>query len=210
MIENADAPAEATAETVVLSPRDRVAREAASRFIARGYQAVGLREIAKALDLQAASLYHHFPQGKTQLYLEAVCLRLTAVRAGLIEAGAGAENLKAALGSMADWLMEAPPLDVQRMLEVDRPALLDAAAQAALTEAVNQAVLGPFVVVCEAAVERNELRVDVEPQVLAAAALAVVQQLGCQQDALGRAAVSSALSVLVRGSTTLAFRLGRG
>jgi AcrR family transcriptional regulator len=42
-MDNADAPGQLPDSP---TPRERVAAEAAERFVARGYQAVGLREIA--------------------------------------------------------------------------------------------------------------------------------------------------------------------
>lgn len=40
--------------------RDRILREAAELFLTRGYAETSLRTIAEAVDMQPASIYHHF------------------------------------------------------------------------------------------------------------------------------------------------------
>ena len=50
--------------------RDRLLREAASEFARLGYEAASLRKIADRVGIRAATVYSHFPDGKTQLYEE--------------------------------------------------------------------------------------------------------------------------------------------
>lgn len=50
--------------------RDRVLREAANEFARLGYDGASLRKIAERVGIRAASVYSHFPDGKTQLYQE--------------------------------------------------------------------------------------------------------------------------------------------
>lgn len=54
-----------------LSSRDKLAWTAAKLFQERGYHGVGLNEILTASGLPKGSLYHHFPNGKADLALEA-------------------------------------------------------------------------------------------------------------------------------------------
>lgn len=54
-----------------LSSREKLALTAAKLFQERGYQGVGLAEILAASGLPKGSLYHHFPNGKSDLALEA-------------------------------------------------------------------------------------------------------------------------------------------
>ena len=49
--------------------RQRVLDTAEALFLARGYSAVTLRDIADALAIKQASLYYHFPEGKEQLFV---------------------------------------------------------------------------------------------------------------------------------------------
>lgn len=56
------------------SSRDKLAWAAAKLFQQRGFHGVGLNEILKATGLPKGSLYHHFPNGKTDLALEAAAL----------------------------------------------------------------------------------------------------------------------------------------
>lgn len=56
------------------SSRDKLAWAAARLFQQRGYHGVGLSEILKITGLPKGSLYHHFPNGKSDLALEAAAL----------------------------------------------------------------------------------------------------------------------------------------
>lgn len=50
--------------------RRRLLREAAYEFARHGYDAASLRKIAERVGIRAATVYSHFPEGKTQLYEE--------------------------------------------------------------------------------------------------------------------------------------------
>ncbi|GAA1909092.1 TetR/AcrR family transcriptional regulator [Streptomyces sodiiphilus] len=50
--------------------RARARAEFAAQLTERGYLGVSLDEIAKAVDVRKASLYHHFPGGKAALFTE--------------------------------------------------------------------------------------------------------------------------------------------
>ncbi|MEM7599338.1 MAG: TetR/AcrR family transcriptional regulator [Pseudomonadota bacterium] len=57
-----------------LSSREKLAWAAAKLFQERGYHGVGLSEVLKVTGLPKGSLYHHFPNGKSDLALEAAAL----------------------------------------------------------------------------------------------------------------------------------------
>ncbi|WP_170378823.1 TetR/AcrR family transcriptional regulator [Ruegeria atlantica] len=59
---------------MALSTRDKLARTAAKLFQERGFHGVGLNEILNASGLPKGSLYHHFPNGKSDLALESAAL----------------------------------------------------------------------------------------------------------------------------------------
>jgi AcrR family transcriptional regulator len=55
--------------------REEIVAAAARIFATRGYAAVGMRDIAEAVGMRGASLYHHFASKEEILY--AVCLSVT-------------------------------------------------------------------------------------------------------------------------------------
>ena len=59
---------------MTLTSREKLAWTAAKLFQERGYNGVGLTEILTASGLPKGSLYHHFPNGKADLALEAAAL----------------------------------------------------------------------------------------------------------------------------------------
>lgn len=56
---------------MTLTTREKLAWAAAKLFQEKGFHGVGLNEILAATDLPKGSLYHHFPNGKVDLALEA-------------------------------------------------------------------------------------------------------------------------------------------
>lgn len=59
-----------------MSRRDEIVTAAARFFAERGYAAVGMRDVAEAVGVRGASLYHHFASKEEILY--AICLTVTA------------------------------------------------------------------------------------------------------------------------------------
>lgn len=55
--------------------RAQIVAEAAHTFATRGYSNVGMREVADAVGIRGASLYHHFSSKEEILY--AICLTVT-------------------------------------------------------------------------------------------------------------------------------------
>ena len=54
-----------------LSTKERLIRAASELFRSRGYSGVGVAEILSAAEAPKGSLYHHFPQGKSDLAIAA-------------------------------------------------------------------------------------------------------------------------------------------
>ncbi len=57
------------------SRRDEIVAAAARTFAGGGYAAVGMRDVAEAVGIRGASLYHHFASKEEILY--AICLTVT-------------------------------------------------------------------------------------------------------------------------------------
>ena len=94
------------------SSRDKILDVAESLFARRGFEGVGMREVAEAAGLGKSSLFHHF-RSKAQLYL-AVLERLLAqlderLRAALAAPGTPAERLDRWLDALVDALAEREP-----------------------------------------------------------------------------------------------------
>lgn len=153
--------------------RERVLAAAARLFAERGYAAVTLRNIAGDLGIRQASLYHHVPGGKEELFLEVMELGLARHRAGLAEALEAAEpNLRTQLKGAARWLLSQPPLDLGRLSRADLPAL--GGDHAARLEATcYAALLAPLAAALVAAAERGEVRLP-HPTLVAGTFLSII------------------------------------
>jgi AcrR family transcriptional regulator len=93
-------------------------------FRERGYAAVSLTDLADALGMRKASLYHHAPGGKETLYVEVMERTLQRFRSGLEQAieHSGPTFLDT-LHAAAHWLIEQPSLHYGRMMQSDMPAI---------------------------------------------------------------------------------------
>lgn len=61
-------PPTSPSSTTLQTPRDRLLDGAVELFAARGYQAIGLRDLAGHLGIRAGSLYHHFESKQSLLF----------------------------------------------------------------------------------------------------------------------------------------------
>jgi len=186
---------------------DRIAEVAAKRFVADGYAAVSLRAIADELSIKPASLYYHCPRGKTELFARALATYFDGYRVGLV-AAAGRARVPRSAFRMADWMLEHPPVDPQRIIRTDLPQL--AAADADLVmQALHEAVLGPFVKTFQQARTNGELPQTVDPAIAASAVVALVDGLGFQHLPAGRPPSDQELSA-VRANLHAGMRMLKG
>ena len=104
--------------------RERVLHTAEVLFTERGYSAVTLRDIADALEMRQASLYHHVPGGKEMLFVEVTERTLRRHRDGLEQAIAAAgDELRAQRKAAAGWLLSQPVMNYGRMMQSDMPSI---------------------------------------------------------------------------------------
>ena len=113
-----------TTMTIQTDARERVLEAAERLFARKGYTTVTLRDIASEVGIKHASLYHHVPGGKEELFIEVTKRNLQSHKAGLQEAIASAgPGIRTQLYAIADWLLSHPPMDLVRMAHSDLPAI---------------------------------------------------------------------------------------
>jgi len=90
--------------------RDRILSAARHLFQQRGYYAVGTTEILERAQAPKGSMYHHFPDGKQQIAIEAVSRirgdMLAMMRKLAIEQRSVAEIVRLLAKGMAAWLKQ--------------------------------------------------------------------------------------------------------
>ena len=89
--------------------RDRILKAAKRLFQRRGYYAVGTAEILEEAQAPKGSMYHHFPNGKEQIAIEAVNTIRNDVIAMMstLEAGTTvADSIRQLAKGMAHWLRD--------------------------------------------------------------------------------------------------------
>lgn len=184
----------------------RIAQVASARFLARGYAAVSLRALADELGIKPASLYYHCPGGKAELYARSLEWWFEQYARGLVASAEGTEA-RDALVAMAEYMLAHPPIETQRIVQVDLPALGDTKLERRVMAALHDAVLVPLARPFE---KIAALGHAIDPNVAAAAAMAVVSGLGfahrprarrrSRVDPAVRDIVIAALDLLVDGA----------
>jgi len=153
--------------------RERVLEVAARLFQEHGLARVTMRDVADALGMRQASLYHHAPGGKAQLYREVFERMIAHHRAGLERAIAAAgPDLRARLRAVSSWYGTQRPLNFLRMMTSDMPSLGDDEAQA-LAAPAYAALMRPIRDVFADAAEAGAT-LPRDPDLLAGSFLAVL------------------------------------
>jgi AcrR family transcriptional regulator len=139
--------------------RQRVLDAAERLFGEKGYDSVTVKDIARAVGIHHASLYHHVG-GKEQLFVEVTERNLLRHRKGLQQAiESSAPTLRTQLQSVAAWLLAQPPVDLIRLTLSDMPAI-SPASQAKLSNLAHESILVPIAQVLYAAQARGEVQHD--------------------------------------------------
>ena len=168
--------ADRQSEGIALSPRERVLQAAEACFMARGYAAVTLRDIAAEVGIKHASLYHHVPGGKEELFVEVVERSLARHRAGIEEQLRQVPpRIRDQLHAISDWFLGQSPMDLVRMTQSDMPALSPETARS-LAQLTHQSILVPVEQILCAAYERGELK-NPDAGLLAGGIVGLVQSL---------------------------------
>ncbi len=160
--------------------RERVLFVAERLFSERGYSSVTLRDIANELGIRQASLYHHVPGGKEQLFVEVTerGLERTRVELERVIAAAG-EDLGRQLRSAATLLLAQPPFDLARMIRSDMPAISEVHARR-LTQIALRSLVMPIEVAFAAARDRG-MHVMPHQRLLAGSFLAIIETVQVSQ-----------------------------
>ena len=146
--------------------REQILRAADDLFSERGYAAVSLGDVAAAVGVTKAALYHHFPS-KAALYTAVMCRALgliaAAIRATTESPGPIAEKISRLAEFPIVFLEDDADMDAM-MRDADEH--LSPVQRAEIAEA-NGARLAAMEELMHEGIERGELRRDIEPQFLA-------------------------------------------
>jgi AcrR family transcriptional regulator len=179
-----------------------IAVTAGDLFLARGFRAVSLRQVASQLGIQAASLYHHCPAGKAELYERSIEEVMGQVR-GQLERAIGELPFRDGLHAAAEALMSSPPVDFRRIQEADLPALEAAGGSAErVMGALHAGVHEPLRELVQQGKAAGDVREDADEDLAAAALLALVLGLVASHGQHATAMLRPTLEILLRGIGT--------
>lgn len=159
------------------SARTRVVSVAENLFSDRGYKAVTLRDIADELGIRQASLYHHFPNGKEELFVEVTERAMERHAEGMRRAIAGApEDVEEQLKAIARWMLSQPPIDMARMVRSDMVEIEESQRHRLMQTALRSLIL-PIEAVFERGIDREGLRDVGHSRLLASSFLSIIEAI---------------------------------
>ena len=146
--------------------RAQILRAADELFGRRGYAAVSVGDVAAAVGVTKAAIYHHFPS-KAELFTAVMCGMLELIEAGIRRIAAEPVAVEEKIGRMAEitivWVESDADMDA---LMRDAEEHLSAAQRARIAEA-DAATTAAMEELMREGAERGELRRDLEPRLLA-------------------------------------------
>jgi len=156
--------------------QQRILDGAEQLFIARGYAAITLRDIAEHLGMHQASLDYHFPAGKEDLFVAMATRVFERHQAGIQQAiEAAGDEFATQLRAVADWFASQPPINLLGMIHADMPALSPAQAEQ-LAQVAYQSLFAPLCQMFRGAETNDEIRL-VNPDLLAGCFLSLMEGL---------------------------------
>lgn len=137
---------------------NRILEAAGDLFALRGFSAVTLRDIGKAVNIHHASLYYYAPDGKEQLFVEVMRRNFETHRMGILKAlSTAGDDIGAQLNAAALWLLSQSPLDLNRMAHADLPKLKPEHALSLMTLAYDT-LHQPLIEAFDTARSRGQIR----------------------------------------------------
>lgn len=156
--------------------RERLLAAAEKLFSQKGYHSVTLRDIAFEIGIRQASLYHHAPGGKEELFIEVMERIFTRHKDGSGAAIQGCKNdLRSRLRAVSEWLLTQPPMDLVRMTYSDMPAISEKEAHR-LSEMAYESMIVPLIEVLGAAQTAGEIK-STDLALIAGAFVGMVESL---------------------------------
>jgi AcrR family transcriptional regulator len=134
---------------------DHVLDAAERLFLERGYSGTRLRDIADVLGFKHASLYHHAPRGKKELWDRVLDRTFARHKSALDQARESSPNLEGQLVAMGAWLLSQPAMNVAAMASADLPGSPQAHDVAMR---IYRCVMAPIAEAFRAAAGRGETR----------------------------------------------------
>ncbi|MGF1504688.1 MAG: TetR/AcrR family transcriptional regulator [Chloroflexi bacterium] len=183
--------------------RLRVIEAAQGLLNERGYNAVTMKDIADSLDIKAASLYYHFPQGKEEMFAVVTEYTFMQHHTGMMQALAAAgDSLPARLLAIANWFGSQKPLNLLAMVHSDMPAV-GPEARERIEAALYRCIYRPVFNVFDHAQRTGESR-PVDPDIMTGTFLSLIDGIYYATEAIDSAppfgvTADQIIDVLVEG-----------
>lgn len=146
--------------------RDQILDAAQNLFLARGYKAVAMKDIAEAVHITSAALYYHFSQGKEEVLLEMLQKMIgqwsEQLRHAIAQGGLLPDQLRRVVG-----IVSALPFDRLPMLVRDIQTQLSESIKIEIPQQLFKSVEQQITMLFQHAIDANEIDDAIPAVVLA-------------------------------------------
>lgn len=146
--------------------RDQILDAAQNLFLARGYKAVAMKDIAEAVHITSAALYYHFSQGKEEVLLEMLQKMIgqwsEQLRCSIAQGGTLPDQLRRVVG-----IVSALPFDRLPMLVRDIQTQLSESIKIEIPQQLFKSVEQQITMLFQHAIDANEIDDAIPAVVLA-------------------------------------------
>jgi AcrR family transcriptional regulator len=160
----------------VMERREEILDHAEQLFRIDGFKGVTLGQIAQSVGIRKPSMYHHFPGGKEELFVEVQIRMYRRVGYELARILTHQEGVQIAqqLHECADWFLTQPPIFLLSMMHTDMSGL-SVAAQETVARTSYGLLMQPLVEAVREAIRRGHARSEIDPHTVAGAFLALLE-----------------------------------
>lgn len=160
----------------IMERRDEILDHAEHLFRQDGFKGVTLARIAQSSGIRKPSMYHHFPGGKEELFVEVQIRMYRRVGYELARILSHREGVRIAeqLHECADWFLTQPPIFLLSMMHTDMSGL-SAEAQETVARTSYGLLMQPLVEAVREAIHRGHARQGIDPHTVAGAFLALLE-----------------------------------
>jgi AcrR family transcriptional regulator len=141
----------------------------------RGFLGVSMDDIAKAIGVRKATLYHHFPNGKEQIVFEIAMQIMDEFADRLLAALYGKTQIRERLVAIVHWRL-AGPLGTERRVREAATYMSTSSQQQIFTALMGQ-LIAPIHQVFEEGIHTGELRSH-NTRLVSTAFMSVISELG--------------------------------
>lgn len=145
----------------------QILKAAEELFLVKGYKGVSMKDVADVVQVTAAALYYHFPQGKEDLFMSVLLGMIEEWGVGIGRAIAPAHNIRERLHLLTLYQLTLPIDHLPVLMQDAKEQMKDRKKQQAIFEQMRGAVDKRVAEIFQQAIDVCEITADIPASLLA-------------------------------------------